>query len=220
MIKLYLTLERTDLFNLKGIRIAKETLLIKETPIYTLEFFPLPFMIGALILVLVVNRFHGGDRAHQIGWALLVFYLLAVIGVVIFPIYLPENWPANLNWGDTIWSLKRINLTPFYYGAMTYETNRRTVILDIILNVLLTMPFGFGGCFLKFLRGKRLMLGALGAGLTLEGVQLLLILILGSYPHSVDINDVLFNALGVMVGGVLFRVAEGIFYRARGWLEN
>lgn len=108
MIKFYLTLERSNLFNLKGIRIAKETLLIKEAPVYTLEFFPLPFMIEALILALVINRFHEGDRANQIGWALIGLYLLAMIAVVIFPIYLPEGWPANLNWEDTIRNLRRI----------------------------------------------------------------------------------------------------------------
>lgn len=103
---------------------------------------------------------------------------------------------------------------------MAYAMNYRAVVFDILANFLLTIPFGFGGCFLKFLGGKRLMLGALGAGLTLEGVQLLLILMLGEYPHSVDINDVLFNALGVMAGGGLFWVGRGVFHRTRDWLKN
>lgn len=172
-------------------------------------------MTGLLVLALAVTRFRESGRARQIGWTLLGFYLLAVSAVVFFPLPLPENWPANLNWEDTIQSVKQINLTPFYYGSMAYETSLRTVYRDITANILLTIPFGFGGRFLKFLGGRRLILGALGAGLTLEGIQLLLKLILGVSLHSVDINDVLFNALGVMTGGRLYRVAEGIFHRVR-----
>lgn len=73
----------------------------------------------------------------------------------------------------------------------------------------------FGGRFLKILYGKRLVFGALVAGLILEGVQLLQKLIFGVSLHSVDINDVIFNALGVIAGGGLFWIAESVFYRAR-----
>ncbi len=76
--------------------------------------------------------------------------------------------------------------------------------------ILLTVPFGFGICFLTSLRGKRLFTLALLTGLALEGVQLFIGLAAGYYYHSVDINDVLLNALGVLVGSGLFRMANKV----------
>ncbi len=51
----------------------------------------------------------------------------------------------------------------------------------------------------------------LGGGLMLEMAQLLILIFFGPSMHSIDINDVLLNALGVWLGWLLYRL---VF---RGW---
>ncbi len=85
-----------------------------------------------------------------------------------------------------------------------YDLSPMIIFWEIAGNILLTIPFGFGICFLTSLRGKRLFTLALITGLTLEGVQLFIGLVAGYYYHSVDINDVLLNALGVLVGSGMY----------------
>jgi glycopeptide antibiotics resistance protein len=176
-----------------------------------LYFFPIPLLIGLLILGLVISYCRKRGWFYLLGLALMGFYLLAVIGILFFPIPVPENWPTNLTWGDTLLSLSQVNLIPFNYGSMfLHSTSFYTSFRDIIGNILLTIPFGFGICFLIPLRNKQVLLTAVGVGLTLEGIQLLMKLILGVFFHSVDINDVLMNALGVLVGAGLYRAVKWI----------
>lgn len=151
------------------------------------------------------------DMRYLLDQALFGFYLMAVFCVIFFPIPLPINWPANLTWKDTVQSLAHVNLIPFNYSSLfASPINPRFVFQDVVMNILLTIPFGFGICFLKASRGKAIFYWAVGAGLALEGTQLLGKLILGVYYHAVDINDVLTNALGVLVGCGLYRAADWI----------
>jgi len=146
------------------------------------------------------------------GWVYLAglsvfgLYVMAVIDVVFFPIPMPEDWPANLRWDETAHNLANsVNLIPFNFGQLFSDTASRRISPQVVFwqiagNILLTIPFGTGIGFLTRLRGWRVVWLALGAGLALEGGQLLFMLLRVGYPHSVDINDVLLNALGVWVG--------------------
>ncbi len=71
----------------------------------------------------------------------------------------------------------------------------------------MTIPFGLGISLFYPVRGRRILWLALETGLALEGAQLLIMLVIGPNVHSVDINDVLLNALGVLLGYALYRAA-------------
>ncbi len=154
-------------------------------------------------------------RFHKRGWLYLIavtlfgIYLLIVINLLFFPIFAPYNWPANLTWKEILNGLSQINLLPFHYARIGLTSaSLRNVLYDIVGNILLTVPFGLGFCFLTRLRDKRIFWVALGVGMFLEGTQLLIKLIFGIYFHSVDINDVIFNALGVVGGAGLYLVGS------------
>ncbi len=68
----------------------------------------------------------------------------------------------------------------------------------------MTVPFGILYPLLHPLPARRMPLLALLVGLGTESAQLLAMLLIGSNYRSVDINDTLFNALGVGLGyGIL-----------------
>ncbi len=168
-----------------------------------LDFLPFPFLFGLFALCWILFRSRRRGRKYLLWLSLFGLYLLALLNVDFFPIHLPENWPHNLNWEDTLLTLRTVHWIPFDYGPFWLSTDRFvSATRDVLGNILLTIPFGF---FLRpFLTSKRkILLGALGVGLTLEGVQLVLKLTFGLYLHSADMTDVLTNALGVMLGYLL-----------------
>lgn len=181
----------------------------------TIDFFPVPFSIGVLMLAVLLFYFRRRTLAYRTGMALFGLYLLAAIGMLFFPLPIPEQWPANLTLQDTRRSLASINWIPFNYDVFTYPGSLRIMLRDVFANILLTIPFGFGICFLRPLQTKQVFLVALATGLALEGTQLALKLVLGVYPHSVDITDVLLNAFGVILGAGFFGVIQLVFQGSR-----
>ena len=85
------------------------------------------------------------------------------------------------------------------------------LLTDFGLNLILTIPFGLGLGFFFKPRFLKLCFWALLTGLSLEGVQLLIKLGAGTFYHTVDINDVILNALGVIVGYGLFLILKKLF---------
>jgi len=149
-----------------------------------------------------------------LGIALFGFYIIAVIGVIFFPISIPLNWPANLNWKETLHNLGRINLSPLYFLSITHQPfSLRWLLVDFGLNAILTIPFGFGLGYFRRPGWLKLLFWALLTGLALEGIQLLVILAVGTLYHTVDINDVILNALGVIIGYCLFLLVKQILQK-------
>jgi glycopeptide antibiotics resistance protein len=96
-----------------------------------------------------------------------------------------------------------INLVPFNFGFGLSEMPG-LVVMQIVQNILLTVPFGFGLSFVARVRPRdfRWIIPAVGVGI--EGMQLIISLALGYPYHVIDINDAILNALGVLIGYRLF----------------
>lgn len=164
------------------------------------------WMIG--LLLLAVSLFVRW-RKQQGGSQLLFFsvfwiYLLWVVKWTVFPMYIDPIHAAAMR-GHF---MDNINLIPFHFGqGMTLAY----AMPGIILNTLLTIPIGFGVSFITRFRPKDLswLVAIFGAGI--EGTQLLISLILG-YPYrAIDVNDVIFNSLGVVLGYGLFRLSAWMY---------
>ena len=145
--------------------------------------------IAAIVLVplfWVLNRhyFHNSERAA----CCLAFslYLAAVDAVVGLPSLLYIRFDTN------------INLVPFAYMFSDYGNS--------ILNVLLFVPFGF---FLPVLWMRfRSFLGTTSAGLFFS----LLIELLQLFTfRATDINDLMTNTVGTILGWCLARIALKLF---------
>jgi glycopeptide antibiotics resistance protein len=185
----------------------------------TLDFFPYPLMFGLTIVSLALMRARRRAMPYRLTVGLFGIYLLAVVNLVAFPIVLYPTWPAYTTWDAFAFTLTRmVNLIPLNYGSMFSDLSAgrlapAVVFWEIFGNILLTVPFGVFASLLFSLPGRRVLWLALWTGLALEGIQLLILVLIGPSMHSFDINDVLLNAVGVLVGHGLYRAAVWGFHR-------
>ncbi|MCU0476934.1 MAG: VanZ family protein [Anaerolineae bacterium] len=134
-------------------------------------------------------------------------YGLYLLDVVFFPIWFDGSLADA---SRQISLTENINLIPFNFGQRrTFSTE----LPGLLLNIALTIPFGFGLPFIKGRHVRRIWLWALGLGFMLETVQLLISLGLGYAYRQIDINDVLMNVLGVLLGYGAFRVFAALYVR-------
>lgn len=183
---------------------------------FIFQFFPIPFLIGLLVLIIFIVRLRSHGWVYVLVLVLFGFYIMAVIDVVFFPIPLPRNWPANLTWKETKFLMSQVNLIPFNYGSLSlYPSSLFSALRDVALNIILTIPFGWGICYLSKPQSKRIIWIALATGFFLEGTQLVLKLTLGVFFHAVDISDVIWNGLGVIAGFGLYHAGRKIIRRIK-----
>jgi glycopeptide antibiotics resistance protein len=168
-----------------------------------LEFFPLPLLVGLGTMLVVLIVLLGQKRSSSYLFCFSVFwlYLLLVASKTIFPIPLAAGIVTRTPI-STI--LSQVNLVPFHFGDL-FDSHPTVIFREIFGNILLTVPFGFGIPFLLRLKPKKLPSLAIGAGLSIETVQLSACLMAGLSYRSVDINDMLLNAVGALLGYMLFR---------------
>lgn len=183
---------------------------------------PLPLFLAPLPFVLYALR--------RRGWRFLLVltafwvYLLALVHAVLFPIYLPEpgvgfTYDSTRAQIDYLIDVHGLNLIPFYFGKSCWELPH-LCRMGILENILMTVPFGVLYPLLRPLPARRIPLLALWVGLGTESAQLLVMLFLRSNYRSVDINDTLFNALGVILGYLLLRAACRLWVGVQLWVER
>ena len=169
------------------------------------------FLIGIGILcgILPVLRWQKRSFAYLIFFSLFWVYLLFVVQTVIFPI--------AINIGrDSIGAMPRINLVPLYTG---YCSIPRYCFMNFVGNIILTMPFGFGANFLVRIKPRNFLWLAFAIGFGFEFSQLLISLALRSGFRTIDINDAILNAIGVLTGYTLFRAFAWLYIRSVVHLE-
>ena len=158
--------------------------------------------MGILFILLVFLRLRQKrSPVYLLGCAVFGLYLLLAVSQVLFPIPLPE---ATGGREPAAAILAHVNLVPFNFGRL-FESNATVITEQLLGNILLTLPFGFGLPFLARVTPRRMLWLALGVGLSTEAAQLAVSLLIGAGYHSIDINDTLLNAVGVLVGYGLYQ---------------
>lgn len=147
-----------------------------------------------ILLLLLMKVLFKKSFAYLFFFSIMYIYLCFVIDYTQFPIYTTESMRRVL--GPLFWQ-KNFNLIPF--KGFSLETS--------LLNILLTMPFGFGLPFVYKSNFKRIVI----ASIIIESLQLMIGLINGFTFRIVDINDVIFNFIGSMIGYVIFVLFSKIF---------
>lgn len=109
---------------------------------------------------------------------------------------------------------KTMNLVPLF--TLTLQDLKTS-----LLNILLLVPFGFGLPFITNLRMKKLVvIGALFS-IVIELLQLVTGLIANITFRVADINDVIFNTVGVAIGYILFVGFGSIYHHiSRDWEKS
>jgi glycopeptide antibiotics resistance protein len=157
--------------------------------------------ITTLALLLIILRFQKRSFSYLLFFLIFGIYMIGVVSVVIFPIYYGPD--AVIMTGREFWS--NINLIPFNFGDCQIERICRE---QIIQNIILTMPFGFGVSFIARLRARDFVWLPFAVGLGFEITQFMISK--GGF-HALDINDALLNAAGVWLGYACFRVFAWLY---------
>ncbi|WPP41853.1 VanZ family protein [Paenibacillus hunanensis] len=141
-----------------------------------------------------------------VSWLLVAglfgIYMLNVIRYTFFPFPIHSQLIELMRTAMGEHGMVRLNLIPFhsqYYSSIFQDKSN-------YLNIVMTVPYGILLPLLIPMHRKRMLLYALGIGVTIEVLQGLLNLVLGYTYRTVDINDVIFNFIGAMIGWELLRL--------------
>ena len=139
------------------------------------------------------------DETYVVGWCLFIVYLLSLAYFLFFAEATGRTFTERTY---------QYNLIPFHEIRRFFVYRRQlgfaAVALNLAGNVLAFVPFGvFLPMLVKRVRslGKTLLLG-FEFSLLVEIVQLF------SKVGSFDVDDILLNTFGVLVGYVLFRLMK------------
>ncbi|MBD8014338.1 VanZ family protein [Planococcus wigleyi] len=161
------------------------------------------FLIYLLVSTFFKRNYYGmGQFTLVLSFAI---YLLSMLHLVIFPI--------EVNLGEYR------NLTPWYKAA-NFIPILTIDVKTFVLNVIMLVPFGM---YLPFLNRKIQSIkqaARLGfyVSLSFELTQLVIRILLGS-GRSTDINDLIANTLGAVIGFLLIRkvskisLAQSVFHK-------
>lgn len=143
---------------------------------------------------------------EQIVFTLMFIYLIKVVGITLFPIPFQSRIIT-----DGALNPASINILPFHNitELIKYRaTFKPILLLPIYGNILLFVPLG---AFIKIRSYARSMRSAILIGffvsISVESIQLFISLIIGIMYRSVDIDDIICNVLGVMIGYFIFEIA-------------
>lgn len=133
-------------------------------------------------------------KTYYIFTTVVFVYIMAVIKLTLFPIVM-IGLPANI--------AKNINLIPFKTGIGRTE----------ILNIIMTIPFGIGLPFVSKLRTlKKVTIAGALFSCMIEALQLFeAVFTHGFIFRVIDINDVICNTAGAVIGFLLLYAFSNLF---------
>ncbi len=163
----------------------------------------LPFMLSVLGPLILWRLWRSKKiktkPLHEIGLTLLVLFTVGLASQTVLP-KLTQQTPGG--WDG-------INLIPFHilretYIEVTRYGNVEYFLINFLGNIGIFMPLGFLPPLLWRLRNGQVLLLGFSVSLTIELMQLFL-------PRSTDVDDLLLNTLGTLLGLLLYRWLEKRF---------
>jgi len=167
------------------------------------DLWPIGIVLLVIPLIILWRRKH--SASYLTCFSVFGIYLVFALQQTFFPLQIAGSYVDTMR---QVPLMSFVNLIPFYFGPFG---TLNSASLTMIHNVILTIPFGFGVNFVAQVRAKTVLWLALAVGFGIETAQLAISLIL-RYPYRViDINDVLMNACGVLIGYGIFRVFARLY---------
>ena len=168
-----------------------------------IDIWPMGILILIVVLAILWRRQH--SVSYLVFFSIFWVYVMVGLDKAFFPIQINGLYVDVMRQAPL---LSQVNLVPLYFSKYGLSVAGYFGLLD---NILLTVPFGFGLNFLSRLRLKDFLWLSITVGFGIEAVQFVMTLIL-RYPYRVvDINDVLLNAMGALIGYGLFKVFAWLY---------
>ena len=164
--------------------------------------YPFAIILGiiALAFYLVISIILKVNKKKIVLTSIFICYLTVVAMITIFPIPLEKiEYFGNKTW---------YNYIPFNSIKEVLANGlTKTAFLQIVGNILLSVPFGaYVIAVMKNKRWWKLLIFALGFTVLIESTQLVIDLLIGNMYRSVDIDDVILNALGAYIGYGIYKI--------------
>ena len=171
----------------------------------------------ALLLILpiyILLLIWGIIKKYSISKHILLFgmgvYITLVIAITLFPL------PTSIEFIQLMRldNISTNNLIPFKSIYNLIKLNTVNVILKNILgNILLLVPLGFIIPLMqkKFTNIKSIFISSLIFSLIIESMQFIISIILGYNYKVVDIDDIILNIMGGIIGYILYKLVCIIF---------
>lgn len=172
----------------------------------------LPVLFLAIVAILILLKRKQRSLSYLACLAAFSVYLMFVLQKTLFPLRLFDHeFVAAMQAAGSGWANEGLNLIPFYGLPGTYWLS-----VQGYGNVLLTIPFGFGLPFVMPTTFVQVVRRGLYFTLSIELAQLFINVAVG-YAHRVaDINDVILNLVGTLIGFACFRLMSMMYTKVAG----
>ena len=164
--------------------------MLTETDAYLFGFF-------ALIIVEAVMFIRKTELKRKVMIGLFVVYITLALSVTLFPIPFQETYSSGYEY----------NFIPFKSIADSLNAGLRPAIMSVAGNIILTMPFGFLVTLLKNNKKFLIILYLIVLfSFMIELLQLVIGLGIGYRYRNVDIDDLILNTTGGIIGYAIYRL--------------
>ncbi len=151
------------------------------------------------VLLLYLGHVRHLSAGHLLAVAAFVSYLVIVAAFTILPFRLDDEYLSRPPFDPVI------VLEPFFLGRPEAVMSPS----QYLGNVLLGIPFGFLVPFVWRVSLSSVLVAGLCFSLSIEALQWLATKLMVAFPsRAVDINDVILNTLGVLIGVAAFAVVR------------
>lgn len=157
------------------------------------------------IIYLILRKIFKKDKNKILFGILMYIYIVFLTKYTIFPIDIAMaiDFSQIANFTDNI------NIVP-----IPFTNSNKFILIHSVLNIVMSIPFSIILCFIKsrYIKLREVILIGIVYGLCIEGIQFAIGLPLGYLYRSIDINDVIFNTIGIILGYILFKRIIPIIY--------
>lgn len=183
---------------------------------FVMYFNLLTILIFGLIWISIITFFRlkrEKSLIYLVFFTIFYVYVIKVLDYTLFQfqslLFLKYFVPNIILQGQTAGA--NINITPL----ITLTLND---LKTSLLNILLLIPFGFGLPFITNLRMKKVIVIGVLLSIAIEFLQLITGFIAKITFRIADINDIIWNTVGVTIGYILFigfaLICRHIFYNS------
>lgn len=178
-----------------------------------LGFIVMAFPIIAIMSLFFILPILLRDKFHQRKQPIIRYIVLyAFIGCCMSLLYLTVLW----YYPDITFHPKYrfLNLRPFIWISETYEMGFRRMAQQLALNIAMYVPYGLllPIVFKKLRKISIHIVAVLLTTLSIETMQY-------TIGRSADIDDVIMNFLGGLLGYFLFKIIDHVFQKKSWWCK-
>lgn len=184
-----------------------------------------PFFILLILYMIITIAFHLFIRKFTLrSWfvmTIFALYIIIVLCIVFFPLpyqreliqdSIRNHWSAPNNyipfkgWIDAFKDIKRIGFFSAFY--------------QLIMNMALFFPFGF---YIPILKnkvgiGRVIEIAFIFSGI-IESIQVVINLFFGFNYRSFDVDDIICNVTGTILGYVIYKWVKKYFVDKKVWIN-